>query len=309
MPVATEAMAETYEMKLARINKVRAEWAANDAKRDEGLTEPAEIKVYRDIPYGAYGVFNLLDVYRPVYAEGQKLPVIVNIHGGGFFYGDKELYRFYAMNLALGCGRQSFATVNINYRLVPDFVFPAPLEDIAAVMKWISENADAYLLDKNNVFVIGDSAGAQLASQYSAIFSNPGYAAEFGIVHPADVVIRGSSLACGMYDMVKRATERKPGSDDYLEGIAYNDPRLDVLKNIDSHYPAAYVFSGREDFLRSACEPMIAFINEHGGHASGKVYGLDSEFPAHHVFHVDLRNKLGMQANSDQISFFEANLN
>ena len=55
--------------------------------------------------------------------------MIVNIHGGGYFYGDKELYRFYCMHLA----EYGFAVINYNYRLSPENKFPAPLEDTFSV--------------------------------------------------------------------------------------------------------------------------------------------------------------------------------
>ena len=71
------------------IKKMREQWAAGDAKRDAGLTIPEGLVRRLDISYGPYAE-NLLDVYYP---EGpdRNLPTIVNIHGGGWFYGSKEL--------------------------------------------------------------------------------------------------------------------------------------------------------------------------------------------------------------------------
>ena len=74
--------------------RVRREWKIGDAKRDAGLTTPDDIQRFDNISYGEDLVWNLLDVYRPKKKDG-KLPVIVNIHGGGWVYGDKEIYQFY----------------------------------------------------------------------------------------------------------------------------------------------------------------------------------------------------------------------
>ena len=79
--------------------RVRREWKIGDAKRDAGLTTPEDIKRYDDILYGADPVWNLLDVYRPKKMDG-KLPVIVNIHGGGWVYGNKELNEYYCMDFS-----------------------------------------------------------------------------------------------------------------------------------------------------------------------------------------------------------------
>ena len=70
--------------------RVRKEWKIGDAKRDAGLTTPEDIERFDNIAYGSDPVWNLLDVYRPKEQKG-KLPVIVNIHGGGWVYGNKEI--------------------------------------------------------------------------------------------------------------------------------------------------------------------------------------------------------------------------
>ena len=65
-----------------RVNEMRNAWAANDAKRDAGLMEPENMVKYKDIAYGPYGKWNMMDLYRPADKDGELLPVIVSIHGG-----------------------------------------------------------------------------------------------------------------------------------------------------------------------------------------------------------------------------------
>lgn len=84
--------------------RMRAEWSVNDAKRDAGLTTPETVERFDGLAYGPDPVWNRLDVYRPKCERGNRLPVIVSIHGGGWVYGDKELYQFYCMSLAVICG-------------------------------------------------------------------------------------------------------------------------------------------------------------------------------------------------------------
>lgn len=128
--------------------------ARSDKKRDAAIPLPQGVQSYRDISYGKYGEESLLDVYCP---EGttEKLPTIVSIHGGGYVYGSKEIYRRYCMDLA----RRGFTVVNFNYRLAPKHRFPAPLEDTNIVMEWVCRNADTYHMDPDRIFVVGDSAG------------------------------------------------------------------------------------------------------------------------------------------------------
>ena len=139
--------------------RMRAEWSVNDAKRDAGLTTPETVERFDGLAYGPDPVWNRLDVYRPKCERGNRLPVIVSIHGGGWVYGDKELYQFYCMSLA---GR-GFAVVNFTYRLAPEFKFPAQLEDTNRVMEWVYANCETYGFDLDNIFMVGDSAGAHSA--------------------------------------------------------------------------------------------------------------------------------------------------
>lgn len=79
------------------LSKFCASNAIDDAKRDEGLTTPDDIKRFDNIRYGLHER-KILDVYRPKGQEG-RLPVIVSVHGGGWVYGNKEIMQFYCMSL------------------------------------------------------------------------------------------------------------------------------------------------------------------------------------------------------------------
>ena len=128
--------------------------AKSDRKRDSQIPLPQGVHQTCDISYGPYGKWNLLDIYHP---EGcDCCPVILNIHGGGFVYGTKEIYKRYCMDLA----RRGFTVVNINYRLAPRWKFPTPLEDINQALLWLQENSRYYHADITRLFMVGDSAGA-----------------------------------------------------------------------------------------------------------------------------------------------------
>lgn len=204
--------------------------SVNDCIRDAAIPFPEGVACFCDIPY-APG--QLLDVYSPEDTQA-PLPTIVSIHGGGYVYGSKKIYRRYGMDLA----RRGFAFVNFNYRLAPKWHFPVPLEDTNAVMNWICRNADQYHLDPSRIFLVGDSAGAQLASQYAAIVQSPEYATLFPFKVP-DISIRALGLNCGRYDMAAWASEPRKGLMlDYLgRDISGNDPRFRVLDAIGGNYP------------------------------------------------------------------------
>ena len=71
------------------VAKIRHDWGLSDAKRDETKKTPENIQRFDNILYGEDKTWQILDVYKPKSAE-VKLPVIVNVHGGGWVYGTKE---------------------------------------------------------------------------------------------------------------------------------------------------------------------------------------------------------------------------
>ncbi|MBR4120524.1 MAG: alpha/beta hydrolase, partial [Spirochaetales bacterium] len=93
-----------------------------DNQKNKGQTTPEDIVRYDNIVYGPDFKWHVLDVYRPRNV-GENLPVIIDVHGGGWVYGDKDVYQYYCMSLA----RRGFAVVNFTYRLAPDYIFPSSM--------------------------------------------------------------------------------------------------------------------------------------------------------------------------------------
>ena len=272
----------------------------SDKKRDSAIPLPQGVTECRNISYGPHGKWSLLDVYYP---EGTATPqpTIVSIHGGGYVYGTKEIYRRYGMDMA----RRGFAFVNFNYRLAPKWRFPTPLHDTNAVMQWICKNAARYHLDPSRIILVGDSAGAQLASQYAAIATNGDYAALFSIQVPK-ITIRCLGLNCGMYDAVAQAASPRKGiALDYIgKALADDDPRFRVLQAITDRYPPAYITTACHDFLRSNAEPMYEFLKTKGIPAAWKCYGSEEDKTIGHVFHVNIVLEEAKLCNDESAEFF-----
>ena len=271
-----------------------------DKKRDAAIPLPEGVTECRNISYGSHGDWNLLDVYTPS-GVTDPLPTIVSIHGGGYVYGSKEIYRRYGMDMA----KRGFAFVNFNYRLAPKWKFPTPLHDTNAVLHWICKNSRRYHLDPTRIILLGDSAGAQLTSQYAAIHANPHYAACFQM-QLAPVTIRAVGLFCGMYDMSQRGADKRKGILlDYLgKDIPGDDPRFAVLESIDSSYPPAFIATACHDFLRPCSEPMYQFLTEKGVAAQCRCYGSEEDKSVGHVFHVNILLPEARACNDDAALFF-----
>lgn len=289
------------------IRKMRLEWAEGDAKRDAGLTVPEGLVRHLDIPYGPHAE-NRLDVYYPE-GTAAPLPTIVSIHGGGWFYGSKELYSHYCMRLAL----RGFAVVNFDYRLAPEYKYPAPVEDTCAVFHWMQQNAADHCIDLNNIFTVGDSAGGQIAYQVLAMVSNPAYTALFPFAPPEGFRVNGCGMNCGCYFLPfsRLLSPKMMGPlfqayfpEDYLPAV----PQLRVKKHITPDYPPAFVMSAKNDYLQFMAAPLHRLLRKKGVESILKIYGTKEQKDIGHVFHLNCRSELADQCNDEQCAFFRAHM-
>lgn len=89
-------------------------------------------------------------------------PVLFYIHGGGFFGGHHGVVE---ESLKLMCEKYAFPIFSVDYRLAPENPYPIGHEDCYETLKWVYEHADELHINKNLIFVAGDSAGGNL-TQY-----------------------------------------------------------------------------------------------------------------------------------------------
>lgn len=120
-------------------------------------------QVAQDISFGTLPR-QTLDLYRPTQgspdAPQSELPIIVFIHGGSWQDGKKDGYSFVGRAIA----SRGFLVAVPNYRLVPQVRYPAFLEDNAAAVKWVIDNAKAYGGNPSKIVLVGHSAGAYNAA-------------------------------------------------------------------------------------------------------------------------------------------------
>ncbi len=286
---------------------MRKDWAKGDAARDAGLAVPEDIALRKDVPYSEnHG--QLLDVYYPA-GTTAPLPTIISIHGGGWFYGDKELYSHYCMRLA----KRGFAVVNFNYRLAPEHKYPAALEDCVQVLHWIQAHGNEYCIDTDRLFMVGDSAGGQLALQVLTMLTSPEYAALFDFSAPDGIRIRACGLNCGCYYMpfTRFFPPKAMGIifESYLpENYIPILPQLKPKKYVTRDFPPAFVMSAQNDYLKFMAAPLHKLLKKRGVETVLNIYGTKEQKEIGHVFHLNCRSELADLCNDEQCAFFRAHL-
>jgi len=119
----------------------------------------------KDIPYKIAEKDTVrLDIHLPKQKVYDKTPVVVFIHGGAWAQGDKEIKYHYTEGIKDTLQENGYTVVAINYRLVSKTVDIAQqLSDCKDAIRWITDNADEYNFDTENIGLWGESAGAHLA--------------------------------------------------------------------------------------------------------------------------------------------------
>ncbi len=112
-------------------------------------------------------------IYRPRDLKpGEKLPVLIWYHGGGFVIGDLDTHDSVCRMLA---NQADCIVAAADYRLAPEHKFPAAVEDCDAVLKWIALHAAEIDADAGCIAVGGDSAGANLATVMAILARDAGH--------------------------------------------------------------------------------------------------------------------------------------
>lgn len=101
---------------------------------------------------------HVLDVFAP--AEADKLPVVFWIHGGGWEVGDKSDVQVKPRYF----NERGYVFVSTNYRLLPEVDMGTLVRDVAAALGWVGKHIAEYGGDPSRLYVMGHSAGAQLAA-------------------------------------------------------------------------------------------------------------------------------------------------
>jgi acetyl esterase/lipase len=189
------------------------------------------IAITSDIPYGD-GPRRTLDVYAPRDAAGPT-PVVVFFCGGNWDSGAKAMYRFVGAAMAA----RGVLTVIPDYRLYPQVRFPDFIYDAAATIAWTRANAAQFGGDPHRLFLMGHSAGAQIAT---LVALDATYLRSVGL-SPRDVC--GVIGLAGPYDFL-------PLHDVELQvifGPEAERPRSQPINYASSQAPPMLLLAGRDD--------------------------------------------------------------
>lgn len=152
-----------------------------------------------------------LDLYTPL---GRDWPTVVFIHGGGWAWGDRS-QRFGGEDVYGNIGRflanEGFGAAIISYRLIWKTDWRTQASDVARAVAWVQQHIAARGGDPRRVFLMGHSAGAQLAMRIAV---DPQWLA--AVNGRKDAICGVVAVSGAGYDLEDRVSERLEGDDRYF---------------------------------------------------------------------------------------------
>lgn len=193
---------------------------------------PALATDSKDVVYNnVEGVTLTLDAHVP---DGPgPFPVAILVHGGGWVAGDKQQYITYIFQPLADAG---FAWFSINYRLAPQFKFPADADDVEAAIRFVRTNAAKYNVDAKRIALIGESAGGHLVSYV-------------GARNEPDSRVAAVVSMYGIHDFITAAIAWKPFPHEVLDLFGIREVDADTAPVLIEASPVAYISAEMPPFL------------------------------------------------------------
>lgn len=264
-----------------------------------------------------------LDVYFPsTLTEGQQLPTVIWTHGGAWISGDRTNARPYFQLIA----NEGFTVISLGYSVGPEETYPTAVHQLNDAHAWVLANAERFHVDPNQIFLAGDSAGAQLSSQLAAIITNPALAEELSITPSLSPnQLSGLILNCGIYDMAA-FTDNSGATETFVTRLlvwgtttslwAYTGSRnidtddlrqMSSIDHVTADYPPIWISGGNGDPLTDRqSRPFAAKLESLGVEVTTLFYPEDHEPSLGHEYQFNLDIEDGQNALASTIDFLRA---
>ncbi len=305
----TSALPLSRRADLARTRALEVFFAAAELVSTDTSGElTTESYRYADREHGAS-----LDVIR--LNDATRRPAVVYYHGGAFRSLSRRSHRAIARRYA----RAGYVVINVDYRLAPEYAYPAAHNDAAEAWAWVHDNAERLNVDPDFIAISGESAGANLATAVAAACVLPSEESWtrvlLGVPAPAALI-----NACGVLQVT--APDRFQGTpligpiatrvlssirDEFLRDTP-NDARTrlhDPVVALEQApaalrrlMPPVFSFAGDRDPLIADARRLATTLDHAGASATFRSYPAGG-----HSFHAFPFSSISQQCWADQLTW------
>jgi len=200
----------------------------------------------------------------------KDLPVLIYYHGGGFIWGSVDIFDGYCRKLAK---ETKTVLISVDYRLAPEYKFPVAVNDCYSVLKWADSNIHYYGGNPENIIVMGESAGGNLAAVMPIVSRD-----SCGPPINAQIIVCGATTFEETVFPSRQYFLREGNtyfvSEDYLhrcmsaylpDNVDISHPYISPLNaSLDKDMPAALVITAQVDPLRDEGRAYAMKMREAG---------------------------------------------
>lgn len=269
-----------------------------------------KIKVEKDIIYSENYSNSSLDIYSPK-KSNETMPVVLFIHGGGFFKGEKEMAKYFGPTIS----DNRYAFISINYDLVPNVTAFDQVKQINEAITFIKENADKYSLDINNINLSGSSAGGFLALQLLSAYHDKDYADALKIVPVETITFNSLLLYSAVYDLSEFQTFDGNSFTNYLlskmgwgltgEKNWKTDKKLGELLNLNNYvsgdFPPIFITDGNTNTFTEQAEKYATELEQK--QVPVQTLFFDSKEKVGHGYQLKMDTPASKQAVKESLEF------
>lgn len=308
------AQSETALVKKLLEKQTPEQIQALEDYRKEEITQ--KIIYEKDLTYQVSPKLSLDVIYSEKSQElNKKQPVLFWIHGGAWIAGKKSANRPYLSLFA----NKNITVVNIDYSLAPKGSFNMQINEVNKAISYVLENKQKWPIDDQNIFIGGDSAGAELASSYVAAVANPQLIQKLALNVPIDnKQIKGLILHSGIYDMnqllksinsVKPRYQKQFGNNliSYLTDRNNTTEKLEEMSAIywiTPSYAKVFITASEEDELTATQTiPFIAKLKANNIDVDAMIYNKYYHEKLRHDFNFDFSFQASRDVLNNSIQF------
>ncbi|WP_202584853.1 alpha/beta hydrolase [Vagococcus lutrae] len=246
----------------------------------------AKVQTINDQSYGKSQAKQYYDVVMPI-KTSQSMPCIVWVHGGAYVGGDKEDVTAYAKHLA----SFGYMVISMNYSLAPKAQYPTPLFELDDLLTELKENRHDLPIDFNQLILAGDSAGAQIVSEYMRYVISDNLFGQTPSITKQQ--IKSLLLFCGPYDiepfvttstgvfrwLVHRLMAAYFGPARSVNETVYQD--VSLLQQDVSEFPPCFVTDGNDQSFEDQAKRLVTRLEQAKVPVTGVFYSRTTAILPH----------------------------
>lgn len=285
--------------------------------RDKVITTERGNTIHTNLVYPSSYNNNTFDLYVPK-NKLKDSPTIIWVHGGAFIGGGKAdpSIQNYLDELA----SNGYTIASIDYELAPEATYPSQLIQISEFVSYLKTANLGINLD--NLFMAGDSAGGQLAAQFSLTQTNPNYRESLNIEQVLnESSIKGNLLYCGFYDLNSTALTNDASFKIIWKYVGwalsgtknwYNSPSIKsmtIKDYVTEKFPPSYITDGNANSFTEQGEALVHTLKELGVKTDSFFCPEDEYGTQGHEFQFDLSTSAAQKALEDSKLFLAEHRN